>query len=195
MIIKKIKVNLFLIFIILLAILFYGHNIYTNKGLIELENTKQSGDKYDLEIGVTKFTNVEYKSYSKDNKSYITKGKQAYISKDNPDLITINIVNSFTKLKDNTILDIKSNKAEYLKNNRNIKYYDNVVITNKNSVINAKIANFFANKNLIKLEEVIYNDGQNLIKADFASLDTLTSNLEMTMKNKRDKVYGERKQK
>lgn len=195
MIIKKIKVNLFLIFIILLAILFYGHNIYTNKGLIELENTKQSGDKYDLEIGVTKFTNVEYKSYSKDNKSYITKGKQAYISKDNPDLITINIVNSFTKLKDNTILDIKSNKAEYQKNNRNIKYYDNVVITNKNSVINAKIANFFANKNLIKLEEVIYNDGQNLIKADFASLDTLTSNLEMTMKNKRDKVYGERKQK
>jgi len=195
MIKKRIIINFFFIFIILITIFFYGHNIYSNKGLIELKNTNQNREKHDLEIGVTKFTNVEYKSYSKDNKSYITKGNQAYIYKDNPDLITLNTVNSYTKLKDNTVLDIKSNKAQYYKNNKNIKYYDNVVITNKNRVINAKIANFFANENLIKLETVVYNDGQNLIKADLASLDTLTSNLEMKMKNKKDKVYGKRKQK
>jgi len=46
---------------------------------------------------------------------------------------------------------------------------------------------------LIKLEKLTYKDEKNLIKGDFAELDTITNNLEIFMKNKNDKVYGQRK--
>ena len=120
-------------------------------------------------------------------------GKQANISKNQPNLVQVLNVHSFTKLNDGSILNVRSDKAEYNKNNNNIRYYQNVVITNKAGVITADKGDFFANKNLIKLEKVIYKDDQNLIKADFAILNTLSNNLEMFMENKKSRVYGQRK--
>lgn len=188
------KTNIILILIISLSCIFYYYYISTNKGSIKIESKNEKKNISSLESGITKFSNVEYNSFSKDNKSYITRGKQAYISKKQPDLINIQSVHSFTKLNDGSILNIKSDKAKFSKNNKNIKYYQNVIITNKEATITANTADFFANKNIIKLQKVIYKDGQNIIKSDFAVLNTITNNLELLMNNKKDQVYGQRKQ-
>jgi len=194
MIIKKNKSFFFLIItFFLLSFFLYYYFISTNKGSIKIKNINEINDISNLESGITKFSDVEYKAISKNNKEFITMGKQANISKNQPNLVQVLNVHSFTKLNDGSILNVRSDKAEYNKNNNNIRYYQNVVITNKAGVITADKGDFFANKNLIKLEKVIYKDDQNLIKADFAILNTLSNNLEMFMENKKSRVYGQRK--
>ena len=195
--IKK-KANIFLISAILFFVFFYGYYIFQNKGTIKIEDTKNislSKKFSDSNLGTTKFTDVEYKISSQNNHEYTTKGKEAFITKSKPNLIQLNIVNSFTTLKDGSVLNIKSDKAIYNKKTNNIKYYQNVVMTNKNKIITSDVANFFSNKNLIKLERVKYKDEKNLIKGDVVKFNTTTNNLEIHMKNKKDKVYGQRQAK
>jgi hypothetical protein len=52
------------------------------------------------------------------------------------------IVYSYTILKDGTKLNVRSKKADYYKNTKNIKYYQNVKITNKDIIITSEIASF-----------------------------------------------------
>ena len=196
MITKTKKANIFLFLILILTLFFYSYYITENKGSIDVnkDNDNQSDNKINSLSGITKFSDVEYRIKSKKNNDYITKGKLAYINKNEPEIIQLEFVNSFTKLKDGSFLNVKSDKAKFIKNSKNIKYYENVVITNKQATITAETANFFSSKNLIKLEDLVYNDNKNLIKGDFAKLDTVTNNLKIEMKNKQERVYGQRKQ-
>jgi len=197
MISNKNKANLFLIITIISAITFYSYYISINKGSIRIEDgQKKIEDKNSNEnIGMSVFTNVEYKSSDKNNKNYITKAKKAFISKELPNLIQLNFVHSYTTLKDGSILNINSNKAIYFKNTQNIKYYEGVKITNKDGTITSEIANFQKNKNKIKLEKnIIFKDEKNTIKSDIAELDTITNDLKVFMNKKKDKVYGRREQ-
>ena len=192
--IKK-KANIFLIFAILFFIFFYGYYIFQNKGAIKIEDTKNiplSKKSSDSNLKTTKFTDVEYKMSSQNNNEYVTRGKEAFTTKNKPNLIQLNVVNSFTTLKDGSVLNIKSDKAIYNKKTNNIKYYQNVLMTNKDKIITSDVANFFSNKNLIKLERAKYKDEKNLIKGDIVEFNTKTNNLEIHMKNKKDKVYGQR---
>ena len=196
MITKTKKANIFLFLILILTLFFYSYYITENKGSIDInkDNDNQSDNTINSLSGITKFSDVEYRIKSKKNNDYITKGKLAYINKNEPEIIQLEFVNSFTKLKDGSFLNVKSDKAKFIKNSKNIKYYQNVVITNKQATITAETANFFSSENLIKLEDLVYKDNKNLIKGDFAKLDTVTNNLKIEMKNKQERVYGQRKQ-
>ena len=100
---------------------------------------------------------------------------------------------SYTDLNDGTTLRVVSDKASYYKNSKNIKYYQNVMITNKDAKITADEASFLSNQNLIKLEKkVIFQDSKNIIKSDIAELNTNTNNLKILMKKQKDKVYGQK---
>jgi len=189
------KANLFLMLIFILTIFFYSYYIIENKGSIDVRNNNQQSNNTVKSLnGITEFSDVEYRIKSEKNNDYITKGKLAYIDKKEPNIIQLEFVNSFTKLKDGSFLNIKSDKAKFVKNTKNIKYYQNVVITNKEAIINAETANFSSSKNLIKLEDLVYKDNRNLIKGDYAYLNTITNNLKIEMKNKQKRVYGQRKQ-
>ena len=196
MISKKNKANLFLLCIIFLSTVLYGYFLIQNRGSIKVQSDQISGEidnASNIDSGITKFSDVEYKTTTKKNVDYITRGKLAFISKNQPELILLEGVHSFTKLDDGSFLNVNSGKAKYSKNNKNIKYYDKVIITNREKIITAEIANFFPNKNLISLADVVYKDEKNLIKTDFAELDTITNNIKMFMKNSKDRVYGQRK--
>ncbi len=195
MITKKTKSNFFLFTVILIAIIFYLYNFSQNKGSIKIEQDRSVEIKKNnvVEKNVTKFTNVEYKTSDESGKNYITKGKEAYLNKNQPNLIKLNNVHSFTKLNDGSELNVTADKANYYKNSKNIKYYQNVKIINKDGIIKAEIANFLADKNLIRLEKnVIYNDQKNTIKGDIAELNTITNNLKIFMIKNKDRVYGKR---
>jgi len=197
MIVKKKKSNIFLFLVTILSIAFYAYFISQNKGSIKIEKTKKSINNKlnNINKGFTTFKDVEYKITDVKNTSYITKGKEAIINKDNSNLIELKTVHSFTNSKNGTIINVTSKKADYYKNTKNIKYYHNVVITSKDIVVTADIANYFSKKNLIRLENnVVMKDQQNNIKGDIAELNTLTNNLEIFMINKKDQVYGKREQ-
>ena len=192
--IKNLRSNLFLIVVLGVSIIFYVYFINKNKGSIKISNKSEINleKKTQVEAGVTIFKDTEYKTIESD-KEYITRGKEARIDKNEPDLIKLTGVNSFTKLKDGTILRVQSKKANYYKKTKNIKYYGDVIITNKDKSVTSNIANFISDKSLIKLEDnVVMMDPKNTIKGDIALLDTKTNNLEILMKKKEDKVYGKR---
>ncbi len=195
MITKKTKSNFFLFIVILFSATFYLYNISQNKGSITIEKEQSNNIKNNklVEKNVTKFTNVEYKTSDENGRNYITKGKEAYLNKNQPNLIKLNEVHSFTKLKDGSTLNITADKAHYYKNSKNIKYYQNVKILNKDGTIKAEIANFLADKNLIRLEKnVVYKDKKNSVKGDIAELNTVTNNLKIFMIKEKDRVYGKR---
>lgn len=197
MITKKTKSNFFLIVVLLLAVIFYGYYISQNKGAIKVndENPQIKINNNNFQKGVTKFTDVEYKTLNEKGREFITKGKEAFLDKDQPDLIKLNNVHSYTELNDGSILNIKSDKAQYYKNTKDIKYSQNVKIMNKDGIIIAENASFFANKSLIRLEKnVVFKDPKNTVKGDIAELNTITNNLEIFMSKKKDKVHGQRKQ-
>jgi len=192
--IKNLRSNLFLVIVIGASVIFYAYFINKNKGSIKIDNKSEVTVKKEtkVEAGVTIFKDTEYKTTEGD-KEYITRGKEARIDKNEPDLIKLTGVNSFTKLKDGTILRVQSKKANYYKKTKNIKYFGDVIITNKDKRVTSEIANFISNKSLIKLEDnVVMVDPKNTIKGDIALLDTKTNDLEILMKKEEDKVYGKR---
>ncbi|EMH79667.1 hypothetical protein HIMB114_00000310 [alpha proteobacterium HIMB114] len=194
--IKK-KSNIFLIFFIFLSIFFYGYFINQNKGSIKLNNEEKNRDLSlsSIESGISKFKNVEYK-VNINGKDYITKALEAIIIKDKSDLIQLNKVHSFTKLKDYTLLNIYSDKADYFETDKNIRYFNNVTIINKDKTITANMASFFPKKNLIRIEgNIKMNDQQNTIYGDVAELNTNTNNLKIFMLQENSKVYGRSKKK
>ena len=192
--IKNLKSNSFLVIIVGLSVIFYAYFLNQNKGSIKVNNKSEVKIEKEkkFEAGVTIFKDTEYKT-SEGDKEYITRGKEARINKNEPNLIMLTGVNSFTKLKDGTILRVQSQKANYYKETKNIKYFGKVVITNKDKRVTSEIANFLSNKSLIKLEDnVVMVDSKNTIKGDIALLNTKTNDLEILMKKKKDKVYGKR---
>jgi len=196
MISAKAKANIFIVLILAISIIFYGYYISENKGYIKSTNYNQNNTtkESNAQQGTTRFSNVEYKSLGDKNQEFITKGDEAFIFKNNPNTIVIINARSHTILKDKSILYLTSNEAEYYKNTQNIKYFNGVKIRNKNSIITAKTANFYKNKNKIRLEgKIIFTDTKNIIKGDIAELDTITNNLEISMYKKKDQVYGQRK--
>ena len=195
MITKKTKSNFFLFIVILLSVSFYFYHISQNKGSIKIEKeqSKEIKNNNIVEKNITKFTNVEYKTSDESGRNYVTKGKEAYLNKDQPNLIKLNDVHSFTKLNDGSTLNVRANKANYYKKSKNIKYYENVRILNNDGIIEADIANFLADKNLIRLEKnVIYKDKKNTVKGDVAELKTITNNLQIFMLKEKDRVYGKK---
>ena len=176
------------------SVIFYAYFINKNKGSIKIDDKSEVTieKKTQVESGITIFKDTEYKTIEGD-KEYITRGKEARINKNEPDLIKLTGVNSFTKLKDGTILRVQSKKANYYKKTKNIKYFGDVIISNKDKRVTSKIANFISNKSLIKLEDnVVMEDPKNIIKGDIALLDTKTNDLEILMKKEENKVYGKR---
>ena len=198
MIFKNLRFNFSLLVILSLIILLYSYFLTTNKGSKKVEkNLKISNqlNNLNLEKGITKFTDVEYRTTNDKNKSYITKGKEAFLNKKQPNLILLKSVNSFTRLNDGSKLTVKSNNAKYFKHTKNIEYYEKVIITNKEMIVTSELAKFISNKNKIRLEKnVVFKDTNNTIKGDIAELNTLTNDLKIFMIKKKDKVYGQRKQ-
>ncbi len=195
MITRRAKSNFFLFFVVTIAVIFYFYNVLQNKGSINIEKdqTNQIKNNNLVDENVTKFTNVEYKTSDNAGREYITKGDEAYLNKDKPNLIRLKNVQSYTQLKDGSTLNVQADEANYYKKSKNIKYYNNVRIFNKDGTITADIANFLADKNLIRLEKnVIYKDKKNTVKGDIAELNTITNNLEVFMLKRNDRVYGKR---
>ena len=195
---KKKIANLFLIAVVILSSCFYIYYITQNKGIITISQNETFNEFQDLKLseGKTKFFDVTYKFSDLRNKDFITKGKEAFFLKSQPNIIELSIVHTFTQLNDGTTLNIKSNKAKYFKDTKNINYYDKVVITNKQSLLTSDNAIFNSSKNKITLEDnVVFKNINTTIKSDRASLNTVTNNLEIFMKKKTERVYGRREQK
>ena len=193
---KIIQITLiFLSFLLVFYTYFYLPK--QNQGSVKIK-TKE-GIKITEEIkSKNVFKNTEYINADKEGKKYITRAKESYILQDEKNLIYLNDVYSFSRLKKyNSLIEIRSKKALVNKKNNQTTYENEVIITNKNYKITADIAKHLSQKNLIIIDgNVIMKDLTNglshILYCDSIEIDTTTNNAVAFMKKKNKKILAEK---
>jgi len=181
------------------VLLFYNYYYLPkqNKGSIKLETKEEIKTVAEIKSKNT-FENTEYINTDKEGKKYTTQAKKSYILQNEPDLIHLNDVYSFTTLKkDNTLIEIRSKKALVNKKTNQTTYENQVVITNKSYKITSNIAKHLSQKNLIVIDGNVVmkdlTDGlSHIVYCDTVEIDTTTNNAVAFMKDKNKKVLAEK---
>jgi len=197
--ISKGKVTQIILLLLSFLLIFYTYYYLPkqNQGSIKVETKEEIKTVKEIKSKNT-FKNTEYIDTDKEGKKYTTRAKESYILQNEPDLIYLNDVYSFTTLKkDNSLIEILSKKALVNKKIKETIYENQVVITNKSYKITANIAKHLAQKNLIIIDGNVamkdLTDGlSHVIYCDTVEIDTTTNNAVAFMKDKDKKVLAEK---
>lgn len=184
-----------IIFLLIFSIIsYYFFQLNNDKSAIIVNDLNKENSLNQKTLGkqITKFSNVEYQSLNSNKKNYILKGNEAYIEQTSPDIINIIGANGLVNSKNMNSINILSDTAIYDKRKKNIFFKGNIKIYNNEYQILANNAYYFDDKNLMELEGgVVIKKPLNIIKSDFVKINTLTNDIEMGMKSKNMKVYGQ----
>ena len=189
--INKGKVTQIILLLLSFLLIFYTYYYLPkqNQGSIKVETKDEIKTVEEIKSKNT-FTNTEYIDTDKEGKKYTTRAKESYILQNEPDLIYLTDVYSFTTLKkDNTLIEIRSKKALVNKKIKETTYEKQVVITNKSYKITANIAKHLSQKNLIIIDGNVImkdlTDGlSHVVYCDTVEIDTTTNNAVAFMKDK-----------
>ena len=197
--INKRKVTQIILLLLSFLLIFYTYYYLPkqNQGSIKVETKEEVKAVEEIKSKNT-FKNTEYIDTDKEGKKYITRAKESYILQNEPDLIYLTDVYSFTTLKkDNTLIEIRSKKALVNRKIKETTYENQVVITNKSYKITANIAKHLSQKNLIIIDGNVImkdlTDGlSHVVYCDTLEIDTTTNNAVAFMKDKDKKVLAEK---
>ena len=197
--INKGKVTQIILLLLSFLLIFYTYYYLPkqNQGSIKVETKDEIKTVEEIKSKNT-FTNTEYIDTDKEGKKYTTRAKESYILQNEPDLIYLTDVYSFTTLKkDNTLIEIRSKKALVNQKIKETTYENQVVITNKSYKITANIAKHLSQKNLIIIDGNVImkdlTDGlSHVVYCDTVEIDTTTNNAVAFMKDKDKKVLAEK---
>ena len=197
--INKGKVTQIILLLLSFLLIFYTYYYLPkqNQGSIKVETKEEIKTVEEIKSKNT-FTNTEYIDTDKEGKKYTTRAKESYILQNEPDLIYLTDVYSFTTLKkDNTLIEIRSKQALVNKKIKETTYENQVVITNKSYKITANIAKHLSQKNLIIIDGNVImkdlTDGlSHVVYCDTVEIDTTTNNAVAFMKDKDKKVLAEK---
>ena len=186
---KKLSL-LFLAFLTLVIVYVYLPLI--NPGTIKQkkevlsENNKQSDAQ-------NTFIKPEYIWKTGDGSSLTIKSEIAFQNKEDPHILDLEEVYSFSTLNDGSIIKLTSGKAIYNRKSQNIVYYNNVKIINKDMSITSENAEYVTKNNLLTLYgNVKVKKNNDFMTSDSVTFNTATKNLKFSMKDKNKKVYGKK---
>jgi len=169
-----------------------------NKGSIKLINEPKL-EKIENKINILKntkntFKNTEYKSQNEKGNIFTTKAEESYIYQDKNDLIYLIKPYSFTKLeKDQSLIEIFSEKGLFDKEKKITIYEKKVLIKNKNYLITADFAKHFSQKNMIVISgNVIMKDLtqglSHIVYCDMVEINTISNDAVAYMNSPKDRV-------
>jgi len=136
-----------------------------------LANNNQEGDV---------FFDVSYSGLDLSGNRYILKSKEAESNKSQAELVFMKTVNAFFYFKDDTILEVRSEKAIYNNKSLNIKFNDNVEAFYEGSTITAEKAEYSNSNNYLSIsEKVIVKDIRGEMFADNLFFDLKKNTLDI----------------
>lgn len=149
---------------------------YFNK--LELFNSKKNKDNeninYEINNGVLSkkdisdyFLNVEYSGFDLSGNRYIIKSKEAFSSKDNPELVKMKYVTSYFYFKDDTTLIIESDTGTYNNKTLDMGFKGNIKGLYERSQLYAENAEFKNSENYLEVfGDVRIKDFKGVMNAD-----------------------------
>ena len=144
-----VSIGLFLV----IATYFYYPSIKKDKILKDQSVNKDSQKVENIDQS-TSFENLEYKGLYDLDKPFRVKSKEAYIQKQEPDIVYMKNMHVILYLSDNRVVEITSLRGRYNKENYNCFFEQDVLATDGEIIITAKNLDLLATENIMK----VYND-------------------------------------
>ena len=191
MIERKKKLRIIQLFLLILGILII-YNTYYNRDS-ELKNkiisstTKEKVKKQsdeDSENDGNTFFNIEYTGLDLNGNRYVLKSEEATLDKSKVEIVHMKIVSAIFYFKDNTILYIWSDEADYNNKTFDMKFEKNVKAKYADSKLFAEKAEFSNTNNyLIIHENVKINNTRGNVIADKLLFDITKKKLDISSFN------------
>ena len=133
--------------------------------------------------------NLKYTSEDLFGNTYIINARSAQVKEGKIDQVKLFEVMAKIIPKDDEVIYINSDVADYNKINNNTIFKKNVNVTYGDQSINAELINLDFSKNLIKIEEDVYYKNNNVkVNADKVEIDIKSRKSKISMKKIKDKV-------
>lgn len=183
----KIKIIwVIIIFILTVLILILHFKDFQNKKKVQI---KKSNTTNFLKSNSNTFEDVKYSSEDSKGNKYIIEAKNGEIDISNPNIIFLTEVNALIELNNSNNIKIKSDYGKYNSDNLDTIFSKNVIITYLKNQINGEYLDFSIKRNsMIISRDVIYENIENILKADVVEIEIDTKNTKIFMYDKKKKV-------
>lgn len=196
MINKNIIQFILVIFLTVFSIFFYQKYLVSNnenKKLLEKEIDTQTTNKQlileDKKNIENEIENLRYTSEDLLGNTYIIDAENAQVEEGKVNQVKLFVVTAKIIQKDDSIIYINSNFADYDRLNNNTIFKNDVNVRYGDQSIDADIINFNFLDNLIKIEEnVLYKNNNSEVNADKIEINMESKKLKISMNKKEDKV-------
>ena len=196
MINKNIIQFILVIFLTVFCIFFYQKYLVSNnenKKLLKKEKDAQTTnnqllleEKKNIE---NEIENLRYTSEDLLGNTYIIDAETAQVEEGKVNQVKLFVVTAKIIQKDDSIIYINSNFADYDRLNNNTIFKNDVNVRYGDQSIDADIINFNFLDNLIEIEEnVLYKNNNSEVNADKIEIDMESKKLKISMKKQKDKV-------
>ena len=184
------------IFLTVFSIFFYQKYLVSNnenKKLLEREIDTQTTNKQlileDKKNIENEIENLRYTSEDLLGNTYIIDAETAQVEEGKVNQVKLFVVTAKIIQKDDSIIYINSNFADYDRLNNNTIFKNDVNVRYGDQSIDADIINFNFLENLIKIEEnVLYKNNNSEVNADKIEINMESKKLKISMNKKEDKV-------
>ena len=155
----------------------------SSKSLIQDVNKLADEDKPNL------MHKIKYTSKEILGDIYIVDAEEGYIKSDDLETIVMKGVSAKIKIKNSSSIIVLADHAIYNKDTYNTNFYENIIMTYENSIINCdKFDLDFDKKIAILSDNIIYKNLNTKMIADKIELNLITKELKIFMNDKKKKV-------
>ena len=184
--IKKIYIQLFLIFIFLTISIFI-YLEYFKKAELEIINEKKISQA--INTGESLIEDLKYLSTDKEGNEYKIEAEKGNIDKNNPDIIFLENVRATILFQNSEKISIKSNYAKYNAKNFDTLFNDSVSVDYGEHILKSNFLDLSFENNLVSIyDNVRYLSGISSLRADKAEIDILNKKTKIFMDNPSKKV-------
>ena len=184
--IKKIHIQLILIFIFFIISLFiffkyFKKSSFDNNFKTNITQTENSGESL--------IEDLKYLSTDKEGNEYKIEAKKGNIDKNNPDIIYLENVEAIVLLQNSELISIKSNYAKYNTKSYDTLFNDSVSVDYGEHYIKSEFLDLSFENNLVSIyDNVRYLSGISSLKADKAEINILNKNTKIFMEDPDKKI-------
>ena len=184
--IKKIYIQLFLIFIFLIISLFLFFKYFKKSSF---EGNSKTNITQTLNAGESLIEDLKYLSVDKTGNEYKIEAKKGNIDKNNPDIIYLENVRAIILLQNSESILIKSNYAKYNIKSFDTLFNDSVSVDYGEHILKSEFLDLSFEKNLVSIyDNVRYLSGISSLTADKAEIDILNKKTKIFMNDPNKKV-------
>tara|TARA_B100001248_G_C27317742_1_gene425205 strand:- start:158 stop:748 length:591 start_codon:yes stop_codon:yes gene_type:complete len=184
--IKKIYIQLFLIFIFLTISIFIYLEYFKKVGLEKINEKKISQA---INTGESLIEDLKYLSTDKEGNEYKIEAEKGNIDKNNPDIIYLENVKAIILLQNSENILIESNYAKYNAKSYDTLFNNSVSVDYGDHVLKSEFLDLSFENNLVSVyDNVRYISGISSLRADKAEIDILNKKTKIFMQDPNNKV-------